>query len=90
MIKNIIYNFLASVLPRSILNFLGSLNGLEFLRDWLFDRKKVLKPIRVITWNNLNFYFRAPLQILRKAKTMECYGKLRNPNEYQGTLWKAN
>jgi len=50
------------------LNFLGSLNGLEFLRDWLFDRKKVLKPIRLITWNNLQFYFRAPLQILRKAE----------------------
>ena len=50
------------------MNFLGSLNGLEFLRDWLFDRKKVLKPISFITWNNLKFYFRAPLQILRKAK----------------------
>ena len=67
MIKNIIYNSLAFVLPRSILNLLGSLNGLEFLRDWLFDRKKVLKPISFITWNNLKFYFRAPLQILRKA-----------------------
>ena len=67
MIKNIIYNSLAFVLPRSILNFLGSLNSLEFLRDWLFDRKKVLKPISFITWNNLKFYFRAPLQILRKA-----------------------
>ena len=50
------------------MNFLGSLNSLEFLRDWLFDRKKVLKPISFITWNNLKFYFRAPLQILRKAK----------------------
>ena len=68
MIKNIIYNSLAFVLPKSILHFLGSLNGLEFLRDWLFDRKKVLKPISFITWNNLQFYFRAPLQILRKAK----------------------
>ena len=68
MIKNIIYNSLAFVLHRSILNFLGALNGLEFLRDWLFDRKKVLKPISFITWNNLKFYFRAPLQILRKAK----------------------
>ena len=68
MIKNIIYNSLAFLLPKSILNFLGSLNSLESFRDWLFDRKKVLKPIRVITWNNLNFYFRAPLQILRKAK----------------------
>ena len=68
MIKNIIYNSFAFLLPKSILNFLGSLNSLEFFRDWLFDRKKVLKPIRVITWNNLNFYFRAPLQILRKAK----------------------
>ena len=68
MIKNIIYNSLVFLLPKSILNFLGSLNSLESFRDWLFDRKKVLKPIRVITWNNLNFYFRAPLQILRKAK----------------------
>ena len=68
MIKNVIYNSLAFVLPRSILNLLGSLNSLEFLRDWLFDRKKVLKPISFITWNNLKFYFRAPLQILRKAK----------------------
>ena len=50
------------------MNILGSLNSLEFLRDWLFDRKKVLKPISFITWNNLKFYFRAPLQILRKAK----------------------
>lgn len=50
------------------MNFLGSLNSLKFLRDWLFDRKKVLKPISFITWNNLKFYFRAPLQILRKAK----------------------
>ena len=68
MIKNIIYNSLVFLFPKSILNFLGSLNSLESFRDWLFDRKKVLKPIRVITWNNLNFYFRAPLQILRKAK----------------------
>ena len=68
MIKNIIYNSLVFLLPKSILNFLGSLNSLESFRDWLFDRKKVLKPVRVITWNNLNFYFRAPLQILRKAK----------------------
>ncbi|OUX30586.1 MAG: hypothetical protein CBE24_06470 [bacterium TMED264] len=68
MIKNIIYNFLAFFLPKSILNFLGSLNSLEFLRDWLFDREAVLKPLRFITWNNLNFYFRAPLQILRKAR----------------------
>ena len=68
MIKNIIYNSIAFVFPRSILNILGSLNSLEFLRDWLFDRKKVLKPISFITWNNLKFYFRAPLQILRKAK----------------------
>ena len=68
MIKNIIYNSLVFLLPKSILNFLGSLNSLESFRDWLFDRKKVLKPIRFITWNNLNFYFRAPLQILRKAK----------------------
>ena len=50
------------------MNILGSLNSLEFLRDWLFDRKKVLKPISFITWNNLKFYFRAPIQILRKAK----------------------
>ena len=68
MIKNIIYNSLVFLLPKSILNFLGSLNSLESFRDWLFDRKKVLKPIRAITWNNLNFYFRAPLQILRRAK----------------------
>tara|TARA_X000000950_G_scaffold106881_1_gene134586 strand:- start:124 stop:873 length:750 start_codon:yes stop_codon:yes gene_type:complete len=68
LIKNIIYNSIAFVLPRSVLNFLGSLNSLKFLRDWLFDRKKVLKPISFITWNNLKFYFRAPLQILRKAK----------------------
>ena len=68
MIKNIIYNSLAFLLPKSILNLLGSLNSLEFFRDWLFDRKKVLKPISFITWNNLKFYFRAPLQILRKAK----------------------
>ena len=68
MIKNIIYNSLVFLLPKSILNFLGSLNSLESFRDWLFDRKKVLKPVRVITWNNLNFYFQAPLQILRKAK----------------------
>ena len=50
------------------MKFLGSLNSLESFRDWLFDRKKVLKPISAITWNNSNFYFRAPLQILRKAK----------------------
>ena len=68
MIKNIIYNSLAFFLPKNILNFLGSLNNLEFLRDWLFDRKTVLKPMSFITWNNLNFYFRAPLQILRKAR----------------------
>ena len=68
MIKNIIYNSFAFLLPKSILNFLGSLNSLESFRDWLFDRKKVLKPIGFITWNNLKFYFRAPLQILRKAK----------------------
>ena len=68
MIKNIIYNSLAFFLPKSILNLLGSLNSLEFLRDWLFDRKTVLKPISFITWNNLKFYFRAPLQILRKAR----------------------
>ena len=69
MIKNIIYNCLAFFLPKRILNLLGSLKSLEFLRDWLFDRKTVLKPISFITWNNLNFYFRAPLQILRKART---------------------
>ena len=68
MIKNIIYNSLAYVSSKTILNFLGSLNSLEFLRDWLFDRKKVLKPGSLITWNNLQFYFQAPLQILRKAK----------------------
>ena len=68
MIKNIIYNSLAFFLPKSILNHLGSLNSLQFIRDWLFDRKRVLKPIGFITWNNLNFYFRAPLQILRKAR----------------------
>ena len=68
MIKNIIYNSLAFLLPGNILNFLGSLNSLEFFRDWLFDRKKILKPMSFITWNNLKFYFRAPLQILRKAK----------------------
>ena len=68
MIKNIIYNSLAFLLPKSILNLLGSLNSLEFFRDWLFDRKKVLKPISFITWNNSDFYFRAPLQILRRAK----------------------
>ena len=68
MIKNIIYNSLAFFLPKGILNLLGSLKSLESLRDWLFDRKTVLKPISFITWNNLNFYFRAPLQILRKAR----------------------
>ena len=68
MIKNIIYNSLAFLLPKSILNFLGSLNSLESFRDWLFDRKKVLKPLSFVTWNNSDFYFRAPLQILRKAK----------------------
>ena len=68
MIKNIIYNSLVFLLPKNILNFLGSLNSLESFRDWLFDRKKVLKPISFITWNNSDFYFRAPLQILRRAK----------------------
>ena len=68
MIKNIIYNSLASFIPKSILNLLGSINSLAFFRDWLFDRKTVLKPIGSITWNNSNFYFRAPLQILRKAR----------------------
>ena len=57
MIKNIIYNSLAFLLPKSILNILGSLNSLESFRDWLFDRKKVLKPISFITWNNSDFYF---------------------------------
>ena len=55
-------------MPKGILNLLGSLNSLECLRNWLFDRKSILKPIKFITWNNLNFYFRAPLQILRKAR----------------------
>ena len=68
MIKNIIYNSLAFLLPKSILNFLGSINSLESFRDWLFDRKKVLKPVTFITWNNSDFYFRAPLQTLRRAK----------------------
>ena len=50
-----------------MINVLGSLESIRPLRDWLFDRKKVLKPKNLIEWNNLNFYFRAPLQILRKA-----------------------
>ena len=52
-----------------MINVLGSLEAIKPLRDWLFDRGKVLKPKKLIKWNNLNFYFRAPLQILMKAKT---------------------
>ena len=51
-----------------MINVLGSSEPTRPLRDWLFDRKKVLKPKELIKWNNLNFYFRAPLQILKKAK----------------------
>ena len=50
------------------MNILGSSNSLKPLRDWLFDRNRVLKPRSLITWNNLEFYFQAPLQILRKAR----------------------
>ena len=51
-----------------MINVLGSSELIRPLRDWLFDRGKVLKPKELIKWNNLNFYFRAPLQILRKAR----------------------
>ena len=51
-----------------MINVLGSLESIRPLRDWLFDREKVLKPKTQIKWNNENFYFRAPLQILRKAR----------------------
>ena len=57
------------MLPKSVTNFLGSLKILQCPRDWLFDRNIVLKPVNIITWNNLKFYFRAPIQILKKAKT---------------------
>ena len=67
MIKNLIYNSLISFLPKKMIIVLGSLESIRPLRDWLFDRKKVLKPKILVKWNNLNFYFRAPLQILRKA-----------------------
>ena len=68
LIKHIIYNTAASLLPKWIINILGSMKNLESLRDWLFDRNTALKPVSLITWNNLEFYFRAPLQILRKAR----------------------
>ena len=68
MLKYLIYNAAAYLLPKSIINTLGSLKILKSLRDWLFDRNNVLKPRRLITWNNLEFYFQAPLQILRKAR----------------------
>ena len=51
-----------------MINVLGSSEPIRPLRDWLFDRGKVLKPKNLIKWNKLNFYFRAPLQILRKAR----------------------
>ena len=50
------------------MNILGSLKILKSSRDWLFDRNIILKPGSLITWNNLEFYFQAPLQILRKAR----------------------
>ena len=67
--KNLIYSLMIFLLPKKIINFLGSLEAIKPLRDWLFDRKEVLKPKNLIKWNNLNFYFRAPLQILMKART---------------------
>ena len=51
-----------------MIKVLGSSKPIRPLRDWLFDREKVLKPKSFIKWNNLNFYFRAPLQILTKAR----------------------
>ena len=69
MIKNLIYSFLLFLLPKKIINVLGSSETTSSIRDWLFDREKVLKPKDLIKWNNLNFYFRAPLQILNKART---------------------
>ena len=68
MIKNFIYSLLVYLLPKKMINILGSSELIRPLRDWLFDREKVLKPKNLIKWNNLNFYFRAPLQILRKAR----------------------
>ena len=64
-----IYNIIVFLLPKRVITFLGSLKILENTRDWLFDRNLVLKPVNLISWNNIQFYFRAPLQILRKAKT---------------------
>jgi len=68
LIKHIIYNTTVSLLPKNLLITLGSLKIFESLRDWLFDRNKILKPCSLISWNNLEFYFHAPLQILRKAR----------------------
>ena len=51
-----------------MINILGSSEPIRPLRDWLFNRGEVLKPKELIKWNKLNFYFRAPLQILRKAR----------------------
>ena len=51
-----------------MINVLGSSEPIRPLRGWLYDRGKVLKPKELIKWNNFNFYFRAPLQILRKAR----------------------
>lgn len=68
MIKYLIYSFVIFLFPKKVINLLGSLGTIKPLKAWLFDRKKVLKPKNLINWNNINFYFRAPLQILRKAK----------------------
>ena len=39
-----IYILTVSLLPKKGINFLGSLNILSSLRNWLFETEKVLKP----------------------------------------------
>ena len=67
MLKNIIYELLSFILPNTLQNKFGSSKKLRSLRNWLFDRSKVIKPFRRIRWNGYSFYFHAPLQILTRA-----------------------
>ena len=68
MLKNLLYNLTIFIFPKRLVNILGSSKNLKFLRDWFFDRNIILKPDGFITWNNYEFYFYAPLQILNRAK----------------------
>jgi len=67
--RYLLYRIAIFIFPNKLINTLGSSKTLQPIRNWFFNRNKILETDKIIRWNNFEFHFFASHQVLLKAST---------------------